>query len=220
MTSSASVVGSGRSTATREAVMNAAEQLFARHGVRPVSNRQIARFAGLRNNAAAAYYFPSRLDLVREIDVRHVEEVERKLRGNLADVGDVGGLDDWLACLVGAVVGHLSDLGAHSCYARFVAKAMSEPVYQDVLMEDALSSTSMRTVIARIKLALAYLPDGVRAHRALMNRMLLLQTLAEHELILAGAGSDVTYQWITLGHNLVDAMIGVWQAPVSPESSH
>ncbi|HEX2214632.1 MAG TPA: TetR family transcriptional regulator, partial [Mycobacterium sp.] len=44
-----------RASVTREAILTAAERLFAEHGVYAVSNRQVSEAAGQGNNAAVGY---------------------------------------------------------------------------------------------------------------------------------------------------------------------
>ena len=64
-------VRSHRSTGTREAILSAAEWLFAERGMYAVSNRQISEAAGQGNNAAACYHFGTRTDLLRAIESKH-----------------------------------------------------------------------------------------------------------------------------------------------------
>lgn len=63
-------------SATREALLTAAERLFAEHGVHAVANRQISEAAGQGNNAAVSYHFGTKVDLVRAIARRHAEGIE------------------------------------------------------------------------------------------------------------------------------------------------
>lgn len=46
-------------SATREALLTAAERLFAERGVQAVAHRQISVAAGQRNQAAVNYHFGS-----------------------------------------------------------------------------------------------------------------------------------------------------------------
>ena len=79
---------SERSTGTREAILSAAEVLFAERGMYAVSNRQISEAAGQGNNAAACYHFGTRTDLLRAIESKHREPIEELRKRMLADVGD------------------------------------------------------------------------------------------------------------------------------------
>ena len=60
-----------RASTTREAILTAAERLYAEHGVFAVSNRQVSEAAGQGNNAAVGYHFGTKTDLVRAIEQKH-----------------------------------------------------------------------------------------------------------------------------------------------------
>ncbi len=66
-----------RASLTREAILTAAERLFAEHGVFAVSNRQVSEAAGQGNNAAVGYHFGTKTDLVRAIEHKHAIPVEK-----------------------------------------------------------------------------------------------------------------------------------------------
>ena len=53
--------------ATREKLLDVAEELFARHGLDAVSVRAILRAAGLRNQSALQYHFGGRENLIAAI---------------------------------------------------------------------------------------------------------------------------------------------------------
>ena len=77
-----------RASLTREAILTAAERLFAEHGVFAVSNRQVSEAAGQGNNAAVGYHFGTKTDLVRAIEHKHAHpdrEAARAARGRLDD---------------------------------------------------------------------------------------------------------------------------------------
>jgi len=65
-----------RASTTQEAILTAAERLFAEHGVFAVSNRQVSEAAGQGNNAAVGYHFGTKTDLVRAIEQRHRVSIE------------------------------------------------------------------------------------------------------------------------------------------------
>lgn len=63
-------------TDTRERLLVAAEQLFARRGIANVGNRDIVEAAGQSNGSAIHYYFGSKAQLVEEIFARRVAEFD------------------------------------------------------------------------------------------------------------------------------------------------
>lgn len=105
------IARSPRSTGTREALLTAAEVLFAERGMYAVSNRQISDAAGQGNNAAACYHFGTRIDLLRAIERKHREPIEELRTRMLADVGDSTELRDWVGALVRPLTDHLRRWG-------------------------------------------------------------------------------------------------------------
>ena len=80
--------------ATREALLTAAERLFAERGVHAVANRQISEAAGQGNNAAVSYHFGTKADLVRAITRKHVDQIERTRARMVVGIGDSADLRD------------------------------------------------------------------------------------------------------------------------------
>jgi AcrR family transcriptional regulator len=60
---------------TRSALLDAAEMLFARHGVEGPSLREINRVAGQKNTTALQYHFRDRKSLLSAVLARHVSDV-------------------------------------------------------------------------------------------------------------------------------------------------
>ena len=92
----ARAVRADRASNTQEAILKAAERLYAEHGVFAVSNRQVSEAAGQGNNAAVGYHFGTKTDLVRAIEQKHRASIERLLERMVADIGDsdrTAGLD-------------------------------------------------------------------------------------------------------------------------------
>lgn len=205
---------SDRSTATREAILSAAERLLAERGMYAVSNRQISEAAGQGNNAAACYHFGTRTDLLRAIESKHREPIE-ELRGQmLAAVGNSSDLRDWVGCLVRPLTDHLAALGNPSWYARFAAQAMADPAYRQVVTKDALTSPLLVQTLDGISGCLPDLPKRVRAERTVMVRNLLMHTCAEHEGEFAEHGSRSRSSWPLAADGLVDAIVALLQAPM------
>src|SRR5947209_19611854 len=77
-----------RASSTQDAILKAAERLYAEHGVFAVSNRQVSEAAGQGNNAAVGYHFGTKTDLVRAIEHKHRASIERLLQRMVAETGD------------------------------------------------------------------------------------------------------------------------------------
>src|SRR3954471_6304234 len=100
MTTATKSTRTDRASLTREAILTAAERLFAEHGVFAVSNRQVSEAAGQGNNAAVGYHFGTKADLVRAIEHKHRGPVEELREHMVAALPESAQMRDWVACLV------------------------------------------------------------------------------------------------------------------------
>ncbi|WP_030599480.1 TetR/AcrR family transcriptional regulator [Streptomyces fulvoviolaceus] len=203
-------------SATREALLDAAERLFAEHGVHAIANRQISEAAGQGNNAAVSYHFGTKIDLVRAIVRKHAEGIEVVRLRMLADIGDSTDLRDWVACAVRPVTDHLEALGTPSWYARFIAQVTGDPALRAVATEEfAAASSSMRELQAGMDRCLPDLSAEVHAERAAMTRHLITQMTAERERALVDNMPTSRASWRDAANGLIDAIVALWQAPVT-----
>ncbi len=212
-----------RATSTQEAILVAAERLYAEHGMFAVSNRQVSEAAGQGNNAAVGYHFGTKADLVRAIEEKHRGPVERLREQMVAELGSKNGhaaeMRDWVGCLVRPLTEHLAALGyggSPSWYARFAAQAMTDPAYYNIIVKGALSSPSLVQVVDGINSCLPDLPVEVRFERNIMARNLLMLTCADRERALAAGSSLHQTSWRAAASGLIDAIVGLWLAPVTP----
>jgi AcrR family transcriptional regulator len=216
MTTATKSTRTDRASLTREAILTAAERLFAEHGVFAVSNRQVSEAAGQGNNAAVGYHFGTKTDLVRAIEHKHAIPVEKLREERVAAIADnAGELRDWAECLVLPLTDHLTALGSPTWYARFAAQVMADPAYQKTVTRDALTLPALVTVLEGINRCLPDLPGNVRVERNIMARNLLMHTCAEYERALAEGASLPLTSWRTAAPGLVDAIVGLWLAPVT-----
>ncbi|MFE3141018.1 TetR/AcrR family transcriptional regulator [Streptomyces scopuliridis] len=206
-------------SATREALLGAAERLFAEHGVHAVANRQISEAAGQGNNAAVSYHFGTKVDLVRALARRHAEGIEAGRLRMLADIGDSAELRDWVACAVRPVTEYVESLGTPSWYGRFIAQVTADPALRAVTTEEfAAASPSMRKLQEGLDRCLPDLPAEVHAERASMTRHLITQMTMERERALADNAPTSRASWREAANGLIDAIVALWQAPVTRES--
>ncbi|MFG3105010.1 TetR/AcrR family transcriptional regulator [Streptomyces sp. NPDC048182] len=202
--------------ATRQLILVTAERLFAEHGVYAVSNRQVSEAAGQGNNAAVGYHFGTKTDLVRAIARRHAERVEELRARQLAALGETAEVRDWVDCLVRPQFDHLAALGSPTWYARFCAQVMTDPALRRTMVEESLASTSLRRIVAGRDRCLPELPAEVRAERGDMARHLIVHTAAERERDVAEGRPTPRASWQDAADGLVDAIVGLWLAPVTP----
>ncbi|MEV4755825.1 TetR family transcriptional regulator [Micromonospora sp. NPDC049559] len=209
-------VRADRASATRELILVTAERLFAEHGLAAVSNRQVSEAAGQGNNAAVGYHFGTKTDLVRAIVRKHTAPIEELRTRMLAEVGDSTDVRGWVACLVRPVTEHLAALGSPTWFARFNAQMMTDPAFRATMVEEALSSPSLRRIVDGLGDCLAELPPPVRAERGDMARQLMVHSYAERERALAEGLPTPRASWDEAATGLIDAIVGLWTAPVTP----
>jgi len=219
MTTAGRAVRTERASSTQESILVAAERLYAEHGMFAVSNRQVSEAAGQGNNAAVGYHFGTKADLVRAIEEKHrgpVEQLREQMVTERLESGGPAALRGWVACLVRPLTEHLAELGNPTWYARFAAQAMTDPAYYNIIVKGALSSPSLVQVVAGINRCLPDLPAEVHFERNIMARNLLMHTCADRERALAAGLSPSQRSWRAAAFGLIDAIVGMWLAPVTP----
>ena len=214
-TAAGGTVRAERARATQELILVTAERLFAERGLFAVSNRQISEAAGQGNNTAVGYHFGAKTDLVRAIERRHAKRIEQ-LRGLMvAEVAGSADLRDWVGCLVLPMTSHLASLDSPTWFARFAVQVMADPMLRELVAEEALTAPSLRQVLGGLHRCLPNLPPEVRKERFVMTRQLIVHTCAERERALADGTATARASWHEAGTGLVDAIVGLWRAPVT-----
>lgn len=205
--------------ATREALLTAAERLFATRGVHAVANREISEAAGQGNNAAVTYHFGNKADLVRAIAHRHAEPIGQCRERMLTAAQGSTDIRDWVACLVRPLTQHLAELGTPTWYARFTAQVRADPGFSEILTEESLDSApSVRELQDNMDRCLPDLPGSIREERAMMARHLVVQVAVERERALAENVPTYHPTWDSAADSLIDAIVGLWQAPVTQQT--
>ncbi|MCT2591597.1 TetR family transcriptional regulator [Streptomyces sp. N2-109] len=203
-----------RAEGTREAILTVAERLFAERGVFAVSNRQISEAAEQGNNAAVGYHFGTKTDLLRAIIRRHADQIDELRTTLLAETADSPHVRDWVACLVRPSSRHLDALGSPSWYARFAAQLTTDPVLRELAIDEAFGP-SIEQTLHGLNRCLPSLPVSVRLERGDMTRTLLVHMLAERERSLADNAPTARSSWDDYASGLIDAVTGLWLAPVA-----
>lgn len=206
---------SDRNATTRERILDAAERLYAEHGVHAVSNRAVAEAAGQGNNAVVGYHFGTKADLVQALIRRRATEVDRIRDRMVRQVGPDADLRDWVDCLVWPVAEHLEALGSPTWYARSAAQLATDPALRALMVRESENSPSLNTLLEGMNACLPRLPDEVRVERGDMCQLLIVHYFAERERALAEADSGPRRSWSDAARALSDAIIGIWLAPVS-----
>jgi AcrR family transcriptional regulator len=199
--------------ATQKVILDTAERLFAEQGVYAVSNRQISGAAGQGNTAVVGYHFGTKADLVLAVVRRFTVEVEESRQEMLKQIGDSTELRDWVACAVYPYTVGLARHEAPTWFYRFAAQVMTDPALRDIMVREASDSPSIREVWSGLSRSLADLPRRVRAQRDDLASAAIVHACAERERTLAeGVTTQRTEDWAS---DLVDALVGLWSAPVT-----
>jgi len=205
-------VGKGQA---RTLILDAAEWLFAERGISSVSNRQIGAAAGQGNTSAVGYHFGSRDELIRALIRRFHTEADVSRTAMVSQAGESAQLREWVRCLVLPYTDTLAARRPPTWYARLAAQIMADPVLRDIQLEEA-ATPPLRQVIRGLADATPELPAPVHHERALMAGHILIQTCADFERGLADMAPAGGKTWRKVGSGLVDALVGLWSAPVSP----
>ena len=197
----------------RTLILDAAEWLFAEHGISSVSNRQIGAAAGQGNTSAVGYHFGAKEELIRALIRRFDGEAEVFRAAMVNQIGDSAQLRDWVRCLVLPYTETLAARRPPTWYARLNAQIMADPVLRNIQLEEAVSA-SLQQVIRGLEVSTPELPAAVLRERELMASHILIQTCADFERGQADAPASGK-TWRKVGSGLVDALVGLWSAPVS-----
>lgn len=204
-----------QAAATKDSLLVAAERLFAEHGVRSVTHRQITEAAGQANNAAITYYFGTTDDLLVALVRRHADAIGRTRVELIEAVSRPGALADWLSCLVLPVFRHLEDLGVPSHYARFTAQMTADPTLHRLVVDAATSDRpSLSSIGAGIRDCLPHLDDRTYDERLEFTRQLTIHTAAERERALAAGHPTRRPDWRSAADGLLAALEAMWRAPL------
>jgi AcrR family transcriptional regulator len=201
---------------TRELILNTAERLFAEHGIHAVSNRQVGVAAGQGNTTAVNYHFGTKADVVRAISREHSDQMEQARVNMVVEAAGSSDVRDWVACLVRPLTEHLAALGSPTWYARFCVQVTSDPALHEIMIEEALTSASLRLLLVGLNQCLPDLPANVCAERWVMARHLIVHMCVERERALAEGTPTLQPSWEALAASLIDAVVALWLAPVTP----
>jgi len=173
-------------TATREALLDAAEELFAEQGIEGTSLRTVTGKAGA-NVAAVHYYFGSKEGLIREVFARRLAPLADNRLARLAACGEPG--EQTLECILRAFVEPFVELGwrmdqgssATHLTGRLIAQVLLEPadflrnaladafretfVHFADAFERALPHLDHSEVIARLNFSIGTMIHGVAGIR-------------------------------------------------------
>lgn len=201
---------SQRSDRSREALMDSAEELFARHGIDAVSNRRITEHAGTANHSAVAYHFGTRDDLIRAMLERHLASMSHRRAELVAALGPDPGLHDLVACRVLPWVEELDALPVPSWRARFLSQVRSLPSAESVLATGLNDGADLQSLAERMSHHAGGASSGVLRARIGIVSHLVFGVCAEYEARREEAVDEGS--WLDVGYFLIDAIVGLLSA--------
>ncbi|MGZ4693280.1 MAG: TetR/AcrR family transcriptional regulator [Acidimicrobiales bacterium] len=207
----AAATGAARS---RQAMIAAAERLFAERGIAAVSLREIGAAAGQRNNSAAQYHFGSKAGLVEAIFAFRMATINERRLAALAELDatdrshDVRGL---VEAYVRPLAESFGDSTGERWYLRFLARVAVDPHLTGQGPANRVYTAGLDEVLRRLDQSLVDVPGAIRGERLVAMGTLLVNTLAT----LEAAGHDPAVAAL-LTADLVDMATALLTAPVSP----
>lgn len=210
-----------RSQRTREAIVRAAEKLFARHGVEGVSLNTITRAAKQSNRNAIQYHFGNKTGLLQAIFDKHAPEVAVR-RGQLVDQLSAEGASDETviaSALVLPLVEKLEDDDGGEAFIHISAELITTNTLGYRLPQKHSLQLVRESKIASITAGLKHLPQAV-----LEQRILLMNVLAFHGISdFARVRNDPNYKGLVgdtefVVSNLVDSVSSLLSAPPSAKT--
>lgn len=193
-----------------EALIRAAERLFAQRGSDAVSLRDIIAASGATNASAVHYHFGDRRGLVRAVLAKHAVEVERR-RHDLLDAYEARGEEDvraLAAALVRPLAAELSNDDGGVGYLQLVADLYNRPNPTfDPATDDATDSFQRWRAFVVPLLT----PEAVRLHRRFDALRFTVSELARR-----GRTGRRDHRLFT--SQLTDLVAALLLAPVSDET--
>ncbi|MDI2131961.1 TetR/AcrR family transcriptional regulator [Yinghuangia seranimata] len=200
----------GTADGTRQALLRAAEELFAEQGVDGARTRDITERAGQANSSALHYHFGSRDGLLKVIIARHQERVEEALTAGL----EASGATDLTALVTAYVEAEASELAHDSgrhCL-RIVSQLAHETGFRDGHAHEALAGGALWDTFTHIAARLTHLPDPIANERVELMVMLVGAAFADRARHV-GAGRPRPVEGEAFRADLVRVVVGMLTAP-------
>ena len=194
----------------RQALITAAEQLFAERGVDAVPIGDVARTAAQRNNSAVQYHFGDKQGLVQAIVDKHQDGIDAR-RSELLDRLDAqesASLRDVVDVLVQPLASLLEDVDGRN-FLQIQAQIQTTPSTNGATTQRR-GATRMVTLLADIG---GDLDDPHGTHRRALVISLLFHGLADFTRRRPGAGASERQRFTAALTDSLVAVIGARSVP-------
>jgi TetR/AcrR family transcriptional regulator, regulator of cefoperazone and chloramphenicol sensitivity len=194
---------------TKELLLDAAEQLFARDGIHGARIREINELAGQKNPSALHYHFGSREGLVTAILLRHQSEIDKVVEQRLDELETEGEVS--VREIIGTVVEQMVErLATPSgrAWARIIPQilpALSANLRRGVLEPN---TPQMHRLMEMLKARISHLPERVQRER-LVDYAIVLSTLVAERAHQLEADRRPTLSNRAFATNLIDVLVAV-----------
>ena len=195
----------------RTALLDAAEELFAAHGIGAVSNRRIVEQAGAANHSAISYHFGGRDGLITALVDRHEEQLTPYRTAHLNATAPPATTHEAIRSRLIPLVELFDRLPRPSWRAQFLSQARADPSARTAMIDAARRSTA--SLMPDADQWRTDIPPKVLRARIGLVANLVIGVCAQHEKQMhEGTNSG---SWLDVGHFLVDATAGMIEAPVT-----
>ncbi len=201
----------GPGSTTRDQLLRAAEELFARHGTESVSLRKVNTASGARNAAAVQYHFGDRAGLVRAILDKHQPDVESRRHALLDAYEGLGHPDprQLSGALVRPLASKLTDPNGGPEFLRIYGELLNRSV--PIIDLGALDDRSNSMYRWRELASDVVDDEALRHHRRFAALLYTVTELGRH-------GDDEVTDPKLLTSLTIDTVAGMLTAPTSDET--
>lgn len=196
----------------RDALLNSAEELFARHGIDAVSNRQIAEHAGTANHSAIAYHFGNRDKLLHALLLRYEDRMRHRQRELESELASTPSIHDLVRCRLLPFTELLEALPQPSWRAQFLVQMRATPSAAAAVKQLA-SQTGARSGFEAMSALAGDIPESITAARSAIVAHLVLGVCADYEARVNSGTSNS--RWADVALFLIDTTAGMLSAPVT-----
>jgi AcrR family transcriptional regulator len=163
-----------------DALLRAAERLFAEHSIEDVSMRQIVVAAGQANHYAVQHHFGDKRGLIRAILEMRMPEMNVVRERMMEDMGPIENLDvGALVRLLFLPLAQFVDEGGRHIHARFMLRLQQRDSMSSLMMEFEDETAPTAVVVAELRGRLHHLTMPVFGLRLrLASNMFLHAILA------------------------------------------
>ena len=199
---------------TKEELLDAAEQLFARDGIHGARIREINALAGQRNPSALHYHFGSRRGLVEAIMLRHQSEIDKVVERRLDDLEAAGTaeVDEIIAAVIEPTLARLRTASGRA-WARILPQilgTLSENVRRGIVEP---STPQSHRILQLLKARMAHLPEAMQRER-LVDYILVLSALVAERAHELDSTRRPTLSNAQFARHLVGVLVAVVNAPL------